>query len=101
MEKSDVIDINKGGDIVSMTPYTQTQIRRMRQEWLEWRPTPLFMFIFPTFLRYRIHLTWRVDMYINLADYGCKEINITEILGAWLLLYRWISPHDHPDGSVD
>ena len=34
MEKSDIIEINKwGGGIVSMTPYTQTQIRRVRQEW--------------------------------------------------------------------
>ena len=47
MEKSYIINTNKGEKIISMTPYTQTDIRRMRQEWLEWRPTPLFIFIFP------------------------------------------------------
>ena len=40
-------------------------------------------------------------MDINIADYGRKEINITDILDAWLHLYRWIYPHDHIYGSVD
>ena len=101
MEKSDVTDINKGGETVSITPYTQVQIRKMRQEWLERRPTPLFIFILPTFLCYHIHLPWRVDMYINLADYVHKGINIRYILGDWLLVYRWISPNCRTDGSVD
>ena len=79
MEKSDIININKGRNIVSMTPYTQTQIQRIRQEWLEWRPNPLFIFILLTFLCYQIYLLLRADMKINLADYGRKEINITEI----------------------
>ena len=68
-----------------MTPYKQTNIKRMRQEWLEWRLPPLFLFIFPTFLWYHIHLPWRADMDINLADYGCKEINITDIWDAYFL----------------
>ena len=84
-----------------MTPYTQIQIRRMIQKWLEWRPTPLFIFILPTFILYDIHLPWHADMDINLFDYGCKEINITYIWDAWLRPYYWISPHDHPDGSID
>ena len=66
-----------------MTPYTQIQIWRTRHEWLEWWLTPLFIFIFPTFLNYHIHLTWRADMYINLSDLGRKEINITYILDTW------------------
>ena len=100
-EKSDILEINKGGDIVSMTPYTLTQIQRMRQEWLEWRPTPLFLLILPNFLCYHIHLPWSADMEINLSEYGHKGINITEIWDAWLCSYLWISPHDHPDGGVD
>ena len=32
---------------------------------------------FPTFLHYQIHLPWRVDMDINLAEYGRNEIDIT------------------------
>ena len=39
-------------------------------------------------------------MDINLAYYGRKEINITDILDAWLRQYLWMSPHDHPYGSV-
>ena len=70
MEKSDILKINKGGDIVSMTPYAQTHIRRM---------VLLFIFILPTFLCYHIHLTRRADMEINLAEYGRKEINIAYI----------------------
>ena len=101
IEKSDILYINKGGGILSMTPYTQTQIRRMIQEWLEWRPTLLFIFNFPAFLCYRIHLPWRADMYTNLAESGHKEINITDIWDAWLYMYLWISPYDHPYGSVD
>ena len=34
MEKSYILEINKGGGIVSMTPYTQTQIQGTRLEWL-------------------------------------------------------------------
>ena len=34
---------------------------------------------FSTFLRYHIHLLCREYTDINLADYGHKEINITEI----------------------
>ena len=79
MENSDILGINKGGNIVSMTPYTQKQILRMRQEWLEWRPTPLFILIFPTFLHSHIHLPLHADMDIDLADYGPKEINISQI----------------------
>ena len=100
-ENSDILNIRKGGDIVYMTPYTQTQIWKMRQEWLEWRPTSLFILILPNFLRYHIHLPWRLDIDINLADYGRKEINIPDIWDAWLLPYFWISPHYHPYGSVD
>ena len=33
MEKSDIIEIKKGGNTVSMNPYTQTQIIIMIQEW--------------------------------------------------------------------
>ena len=62
-----------------MNPYTQTQIRRMRQEWLEWRLTPLFIFILPTFLCYHILLPGHTDTEIYFADYGRKEINITDI----------------------
>ena len=79
MENSDILEINKGGETVSMTPYTQTQIQRMIQEWLEWRLAPLFIFILPTFLHYHIHLPWRTDMDINLADYGHKYTNITDV----------------------
>ena len=91
----------KGEGIVSMTPYTKAQIRRIVQEWLEWRPTPLFILILPNFLSYKIHLPWRADMNINLSDHGNKETSITDIWDAWLRLYRCISPHDHPYGSVD
>ena len=101
MEKSDIIDINKGGNIVSMVPYTQIHTQRKRQEWLEWRLTPSFIFILPTFLRYHIHLPCHSDMYIKMADYWRKEINITDIWYAWLRPYCWISSHDHPDRSVD
>ena len=47
METSYILKINKGGDIVSMTPYNQTQIRRTRQEWLELRLIPLLYSSFP------------------------------------------------------
>ena len=80
MEKSDIIDIKKVGNIVSMTPYTQTQNRRRIQEWLEWILTTLFILIFTTFLCYHIHLTWRSDTDIILADYGRKEIKIYRYL---------------------
>ena len=101
MEKSDILVIRKGGNIVSMTPYTQTKTRRARQEWLEWRLTPLFIFIFTTFLRYIIHLPWCENMEINLAAYDLKEINIAYIWDSWLRLYPWISSHDHPEDIVD
>ena len=45
MEKLDIFEINKSGKIVSMNPYTQMQIRRTRQEGLEWRLTPTFIYI--------------------------------------------------------
>ena len=84
-----------------MTPYTQTQIQMVRQKWLEWRLTPFFLFILTTFLYFHVHIPWRADMDINLADYGRKEINITYIWDAWLRLYHWIPPYDHLDDSVD
>ena len=84
-----------------MTPYTQTQIQMMRQEWLEKRLTSLFIFILRTFLCYHICLSWRAVMYINLYDYMWDIINTIEIWYDWLRLYHWISPHDHPGGSVD
>ena len=40
-------------------------------------------------------------MEINLADYGRKKMNTTEIWDARLGPYFWIYPHDRPDGSVD
>ena len=56
---------------------------------------------FTAFILYYICLTWLADTDISLSDYGRKEINITYIWDAWLRPYRWISPHDHPDDSVD
>ena len=88
IEKSDILDINKGGEILSMTPYNQTQIRRTRQNCLEWIPTPLFIFILPTFLRYHVHLPCFADMDIKLADYERKEINITDIWNSKLRPYH-------------
>ena len=52
----------------------------MRREWLEWRPNPLFIFILPNFLCFHIHIPWRADTEIKLADFGHKEINVTVLL---------------------
>ena len=54
---------------------------------------------FSAFIHYRIHLPWRVDMDINLSEYGRKEINTTYIWYACLLPYHWIYPYSHLDGS--
>ena len=75
-------------------PRDNTRVGRMRL-------TPLFILISPTFLCYHVHLPWRADINISITDHGCKEINITYILDAWLFPYLWIYTHYHPDGSVD
>ena len=72
MEKSDILKINKGGNIVSITPYTQTHIWNMIQDWLQRIPTLLFLFILTTFICYHIHLPRRADMDINFSEYGRK-----------------------------
>ena len=78
MEKLDILNINKRDKIVYVTPYNQTYVKkRMRQEWLELILTPIFIFIFATFILYHIQLPSLAYMGINLSGYVRKEINIT------------------------
>ena len=59
-----------------MTPYTLTQIRRMRQEWLEQSLTPLFILILPLFFAitftYHDVQTWK----LTLATMGTSKLTL-------------------------
>ena len=67
MEKSDILKTNKGGNIVYMTPYTDTDPKD--ETGVVRMDTDTVNFIhFPNFLCYHTHLPWRADTDINLSD---------------------------------
>ena len=101
MKKSDILEIIRGWGGCIHDPIQSDKYPRDKSVVVGMKTGSIIYIHYPTFIHYYIHIPWPADTDISLADYGRKEINITDIWDSWLRPYRWISPHDHRDGSVD